>query len=142
MEEWRDIPGYDRYQVSDYGRVRSIRRHGYKVLKGYSVRELKVGFGGIRKGKVIAIAVSLSGKKQQVHRLVLLAFRGPCPARMMGCHNDGDPTNNNFSNLRWDTHEANMADMIKHRNCPRRYDKPIMGTSLASAYICGIAGLV
>jgi hypothetical protein len=49
-----------------------------------------------------------------VHCLVLEAFVGPCPPGMEGCHNDGDPENNDFRNLRWDTHAANMADAERH----------------------------
>lgn len=53
-----------------------------------------------------------------VHRLVLLAFVGPCPEGMECCHNDGDPLNNRLDNLRWDTRSANIADAIKHGGYP------------------------
>lgn len=53
-------------------------------------------------------------KKISVHRLVLLAFVGPCPEGMEACHNDGDSTNNSLSNLRWDTPKNNHADKKKH----------------------------
>ncbi len=49
-----------------------------------------------------------------VHRLVLEAFVGPCPPGMEGCHNNGDPWDNQLSNLRWDTHKNNMADAMSH----------------------------
>lgn len=49
-----------------------------------------------------------------VHRLVLEAFRGPCPSEMQGCHNDGNPSNNRLDNLQWDTHLSNMEDRRKH----------------------------
>lgn len=49
------------------------------------------------------------------HRLVLLAFVGPCPPGMEGCHfPDRNPENNRLENLRWDTKEANEADRIAH----------------------------
>lgn len=50
----------------------------------------------------------------QVHRLILEAFVGPCPAGMEACHNDGNPINNRLDNLRWDTHISNMQDMARH----------------------------
>jgi hypothetical protein len=56
----------------------------------------------------------LKGRNYYTHRLVLLAFVGPCPEGLEGCHNDGDPSNNRLDNLRWDTRESNMADQIKH----------------------------
>lgn len=47
-----------------------------------------------------------------IHRLVLLAFKGPPPDehRIEGCHKDGDPTNNRPSNLYWGTSVENAAD--------------------------------
>lgn len=45
-----------------------------------------------------------------VHRLVLEAFVGPCPDGLEGCHGNGIPDDNRLDNLRWDTHESNMAD--------------------------------
>jgi hypothetical protein len=50
----------------------------------------------------------------QVHRLVLEAFRGPCPPGMEACHGNGDRGDPRLSNLRWDTHRANMADQCAH----------------------------
>jgi hypothetical protein len=48
------------------------------------------------------------------HRLVLLAFVGPCPAGLEACHNDGNPANNRLANLRWDTRKSNAADKVRH----------------------------
>lgn len=60
-----------------------------------------------RNGKKVSIA-------RYVHRLVLEAFVGPCPAGMECCHEDGDPGNNRLTNLRWDTHAGNMQDAVRH----------------------------
>lgn len=49
-----------------------------------------------------------------VHRLVLLAFVGPCPDGLQACHNDGDRENNRPDNLRWDTPSSNYADRDRH----------------------------
>lgn len=54
------------------------------------------------------------GAMHKVHRLVLLAFVGPCPPGLVGCHNDGNPANNTPGNLRWDTRSGNMADTVAH----------------------------
>ena len=51
------------------------------------------------------------------HRLVLEAFVGPRPAGAVCCHADGNRTNNNLSNLRWDTPKANTADSLRHGTC-------------------------
>lgn len=50
----------------------------------------------------------------QVHRLVLLAFVGPCPEGMEACHNNGDRRDNRLENLRWDTRRKNIQDREKH----------------------------
>ncbi|WP_248099523.1 HNH endonuclease signature motif containing protein [Corynebacterium kefirresidentii] len=52
--------------------------------------------------------------QKKVHRLVMAAFVGPCPDGMEVCHNDGNPANNYVGNLRYDTHQANYADMFIH----------------------------
>jgi hypothetical protein len=48
------------------------------------------------------------------HRLVALAFL-PNPRHLSDvAHNDGDPSNNHVSNLRWSTHRDNQMDMRRH----------------------------
>jgi hypothetical protein len=54
------------------------------------------------------------GHAERVHRLVLLAFVGPCPKGMEACHWDDNPGNNHLSNLRWDTSLANKRDMARN----------------------------
>lgn len=112
-EEWRSILGYEGlYEVSDLGRVRGVAR--------------TVCDGRHYKSKIRKPKATLAGHLQlylfrdrtkvccQVHRLVLEAFVGPCPAGMQCAHNDGDPANNRRDNLRWDTPKGNNADKIRH----------------------------
>lgn len=72
----------------------------------------------IRYGKHPYLTVGLyHDRKQhllQVHRVVLSAFRGPCPLGMVGCHNNGDTTDNRIDNLRWDTQRSNINDKRAH----------------------------
>lgn len=49
-----------------------------------------------------------------VHRLVLEAFVGPCPGGMECRHLDGNPRNNNLSNLKWGTRSENQQDSVRH----------------------------
>ncbi len=125
-EVWRPVPGFENYEVSDLGRVRSKRRThvrphwltgkpievaaGGRVLDGWVTKQSN--------GSPLAVLVTLrrDGRSftDRVHRLVLLAFIGPSPDGTEGCHNDGNPLNNRLSNLRWDTHEANMLDAARH----------------------------
>lgn len=99
-EEWRPIPFDKRYEVSNLGNVRSWCR------KGGDPKEIKqVQHKGYMR-------VHMPGGWWFVHRLVLLAFIGE--SSQVVCHNDGDPSNNKLSNLRYDSHCANMADKKKH----------------------------
>jgi HNH endonuclease/NUMOD4 motif len=122
MEIWRDIPGYENlYQVSDDGRVRRL----WPVLPAAfdaGVRKhrnyLKPGCNN--QGRLqVTLSKNSETRRFQVHRLVLLAFAGPCPDGMEGCHGDGDHTNNRLDNLRWDTRQGNRADAIRHGTLAR-----------------------
>ena len=68
-----------------------------------------------------SVLLHAGGKRRtrHVHRLVLEAFLGPCPEGREACHNDGDATNNNLSNLRYDTRSAHQQDIIRHGRRPR-----------------------
>lgn len=117
MEIWRDIPGYvGAYQVSDDGRVRSLHRLlASSVNAGIRKPKTYLKPGRNNQGRLQVVLCANGEKKRfQVHRLVLLAFAGPCPSGFEACHNDGDHTNNRISNLRWDTRVSNRADAIRH----------------------------
>jgi hypothetical protein len=59
------------------------------------------------------------GYTQSVHRLVLEAFRGPCPAGQQCRHLDGNPANNRLDNLAWGTPKQDAADKIIHGTIAR-----------------------
>ena len=117
MEIWKPIRDFARYEASSLGRIRSIDHVAFDGSRR-SGRILKSAVTLSSCGKVSRLHLNLrrDGKSfsKFVHRLVLETFVGPCPENMEGCHNDGNPRNNRLSNLRWDTHEANRADMLLH----------------------------
>ena len=119
--EWRVIAEFPMYEVSSEGYVRTWRRKSRKwrnpqpgvrdepvVLKG-SVSPL---------GYVAFILRKEAGGKpyrRTAHRLVAQAFLAPPePGQTDVCHNDGNPANNRVENLRWDTHQNNQRDMLRH----------------------------
>jgi hypothetical protein len=114
VERWVSVPGYEGlYEVSDQGRVRSLARNttSGKTLACIAVRRAD--------GKTTRLAVRLSrdGVKRLygVHRLVLVAFVGPCPPGMQGRHfPDPDPANNRLENLSWATPLVNQRDRDIH----------------------------
>jgi DNA-binding transcriptional regulator YiaG len=103
--EWRPIPGFSDYEVSDTGLVRSYKWKRPHILKP-----------GIHPGGYHQVGLRRNGETHifMVSHLVLFAFQGPCPENCEVCHNDGNPANDHLSNLRWDTHAANMRDMSQH----------------------------
>ena len=103
-EVWNPVVGYEGlYEVSNLGRVRGLQRG--KILKQKKDRH----------GYVVVI-LSKKGKKKdkRVHRLVLEAFVGPLPDGMVTRHLDGDPLNNNISNLQYGSSSENNLDTVRH----------------------------
>ena len=116
-EIWRSVPGYEGYyEVSDRGNVRSLdryvaRRDGtWRFIRGQSRTPTVSPDGHLR----VSPSKDNVPELRAVHRLVLEAFIGPCPDGMECCHRDDNKLNNNLSNLRWDTHRANLEDYARN----------------------------
>jgi len=125
--EWRPISGFPDYEVSNTGLVRSHKRSKPHILRP----------SGMPSGHQRVI-LSQNGKQYSftVGKLVLLAFKGPCPENCEMCHNDGDPTNDHLDNLRWDTHAANMRDAGRHwskRHVKSRTPKTVKNRAFVNA---------
>jgi hypothetical protein len=112
-ERWKPVVGFEgRYEVSDLGRVRSLMmptgtgrrcRAEPLVLKPRSSRS-----GHLR--------VCLGRRTDRlIHRLVLAAFRGPCPNGFDGSHLNGKPADNRLVNLVWESRADNFARKREHR---------------------------
>ena len=103
MEEWRDIKGYEgRYQVSNLGRVRSLRdNHGNYREKIRATILNKEGYNYISLYKEGKIKMCL------VHRLVAEAFIDNPNNYKEVNHKDENKQNNSVSNLEWCTAEYN-----------------------------------
>jgi hypothetical protein len=117
MIEYREIPGWPGYFVGDDGSVWCERQKG---PGGKRVPRRRVKLTRFENGyMMVKLCAIQNGKgrtiQASVHRLVLLAFRGPCPEGMEACHfPDRDKENNRLTNLRWDTKKANSADSVLH----------------------------
>lgn len=91
IESWLPIEGYPDYQISDQGRVKSLKLGRERILKDGDVH-------GYRK-----VSLCSNGKVKQfrVHRLVAKAFI-PNPEGLPEVnHQDEDKTNNWKENLEW-----------------------------------------
>ena len=109
QEIWKDIEGYNGYQVSDLGRIKSLSRlvntgcSGKRFVKG---RVLKpwVNANGY-------LTVCLNRKTKTIHVLVSIAFLGhkPCGHGIVTDHINNVKTNNSVSNLQLITSRENSS---------------------------------
>lgn len=134
-ERWLPIPGHEGYEVSDHGHVRSLdriihdRRGWDRAHKGRTLRTWTEQDGYL----VVKLG---AGRNHFVHRLVLLAFVGPCPEEYEALHDNGVHGDPRLSNLRWGTHSENCQDLVRHgthqysrrTHCPR--DHPLAPPNL------------
>lgn len=107
-ETWAIVPGFGDYEVSDWGRVRCLRRAGALVSPFTSHGYLRVSLW--RDGRQ---------HKRQVHSLVALAHIDPFPdPGLEVSHVDGDRQNNHVSNLEWIDHRTNCGHKRSHGTAP------------------------
>ncbi len=91
-EHWKSLPTHDdKYAISDAGRVKA---HG-KLCK-LSTR---------KSGHLV---VGINGRPTYVHRLVMLAFEGPCPDKFEVLHKNHEPSDNRWVNLIYGTRSENI----------------------------------
>ena len=102
MEEWKYIEGYEGlYQVSNYGRVRSLFYRKKNQVQLLKLRKVTKGY------LQVALWKNRKRKDFMVHKLVAEAFI-PNPNNYPQInHKDEDKTNNCVENLEWCTNEYN-----------------------------------
>ena len=105
-ETWRRIEGFDKYDVSDLGRVRSWRALDNGCPTEYAILKLYAIHGYF----FVTLYSSGQPTRRPIHQLVLEAFDGPCPDGMQVSHLDESRDNNRLSNLAYTTpmENANM----------------------------------
>ena len=110
-EEWRVVPSFPFYAVSNLGNVKRIVAGRYKV--NGKLLGAKTNRNGYRQ-----VSLFSEGKSKAigVHVLVCEVFNGPKPTEgiYFCCHNDGVKSNNFYKNLRWATPKENSADKEIH----------------------------
>ena len=97
-EIWRTVPDYENYQISNFGRVKSLWKSKAKILKpafcnGY-----------------LRVDLCKDGKQKlfRVHRLIAQAFIPNPEGKPQVNHKDGHPMNNYVENLEWATSSENQ----------------------------------
>lgn len=116
QEEWRPVVGHDGYEVSNFGKVRSLDRdvkhkdaHGGLAIFHYKGRELAQtthtqGYKLVPLGR--------HKKSARVHQLVAQAFLPNPDKKPMINHKDGNPSNNCVENLEWCDNRENQLHAL------------------------------
>lgn len=123
-ERWSKIVGFEsRYEVSDFGRVRSLPRKFQPVGRIMQQRMAKDGY----------VSVALyngenKAKQSRIHRLVCLAFNGIAPEDLPDVnHKNGIKNDNHFSNLEWTNDSLNRLHAYHVLGHKSAINKPWLG---------------
>lgn len=102
VETWRTIPGFDGYDASTHGRVRSPAG----MLATYINERLD--------RETVTLWNKGNPETRFVHQLVLSAH-DPCPIDGLEvCHRNGNKRDNRRANLRWGTRSENQNEKVRH----------------------------
>lgn len=115
-EEWKDIKNYEGlYQISNLGRVKSlVGWNGKRYISRERVLEPTKRNDKRTTYQRAIVSLTKDGKKKdyRVHRLVAEAFIPNPQNKPQVNHIDGNPLNNNVSNLEWVTDKENKLHAI------------------------------
>lgn len=120
-EIWKDIVGYEGYQVSNLGRVRNKKGKILTLKLSKPTKRSNIGYLQAHLWK------NGKGKFYTVHRLVWIAFNGEIPQGFEVNHIDENKYNNRLDNLNlltskenknWGTRNKRIADALKGRKRP------------------------
>lgn len=117
-ERWLPVVGWEAfYEVSDWGRVRSIDR----PVRGKGGLPRNIRGRILRPAGQYPSVILHDGKRRKcakIHQLVLDAFVGPRPPGADSCHNNGNRYDNRLENLRYDSRSENALDRVRHGTHP------------------------
>lgn len=98
MEIWKAIEGYPDYQVSNLGRVKSLKFNREIILKPR-----------IKNYAYVSLSFNSLCNNFYIHRLVAIAFIPNPENKLEVNHIDGNKYNNSVSNLEWNTSKENKS---------------------------------
>lgn len=125
-EIWKPVVGYEgRYEVSNFGGVRSLRHIGpkyHRVRRAPMILSARASTNG-----TLVVTFSRDGRRHefQINWLVLEAFVGPRPPGHKAVFLDGNRRNCALSNLRWMT-RAELVDLMRRRGTLQAGDQHYM----------------
>lgn len=114
MEIWKEINGFNNYQVSSEGRIRRTERiitnkRGRKMHFKEIIMKPEITHNGYHR-----VGLYVNGRlyHKRVATLVAEAFHGAKPIGTEIDHVDGDKQNNSVENLRYVTHIQNINNPV------------------------------
>ena len=108
QEQWKPIQEFNgEYEVSNLGRVRSMKRYYGMVGRIMPQTIQRTGY--------YAVTFHMNNKAycRKVHRLVIEAFTPNPDSLPCINHIDGNKLNNHVGNLEWCTYQANMQHAVR-----------------------------
>lgn len=124
QEIWKDIKGYEGYQVSNLGRIRTFnkitytKKHGRRYWKN---KILKYKSKNTTTGYRIDLWKDGKPKTFLVARLVATTFlEDLINTDMTVNHKDGNRFNNNINNLEWCTRKENIQYGFENHQYPQK----------------------
>lgn len=114
MKQWKQIPKYTQYEISDGGEIRHI-----KHLK---IRKYKIDTSGYHALSLTNPATKLQSVIR-VHRLMGVAFLGVNSSNHVVDHIDRNRLNNSLNNLRLTTQIQNLSNKSINRQTIERIIK-------------------
>ena len=134
-EVWKDIKDYEGlYQVSNFGRIKSLERYKNCHSKKVLVKE-KLLSGHTRRPNTndyLNVVLSKNGecKRYAIHRLVAQEFIDNPDGKPQVNHIDGNKQNNRADNLEWCTNKENCIHAVKNGLFRKKKNKKIIQLSL------------
>ena len=144
-EQWKVIPEFDLYEISNLGRIRCKERVvkrknvGDFVYKKHFLTPVDNGNGYLR----VDLKQNGKSKKYYIHRLVAMAFIPNIDDKPFINHIDNNPYNNRADNLEWCTPQENVDWMIsqgRNKRNPQwlerlhlsqeKFYKPVVGINI------------
>lgn len=99
LEWWRQVPDYEDYWVSQWGRILSLRK---SVNKPRILAPVITSYGY----QCVTLVRDIDRRQIAIHYLVMALFVGLAGDLVVN-HKDGIKTNNHISNLEYVTHHEN-----------------------------------
>lgn len=120
IEKWKTIEGFDLYEVSNTGKIRSKDRtitnaFGTFTKRGRILKPIDNGRGYLK----VELRQDGRSKKGYVHRFVADSFIPNPKNKPFINHIDNNPTNNNIENLEWCTPQENVDWMYIQERAKR-----------------------